>query len=152
MGKLGTRGYCGDAVCSLFRKEFPNYDISERKDIACNYLKEEQKILAQSQLLDTKEYLETVKDFVAFIGKNLEIIENPNTSMPCLPKVEIENHVNYYHQGRMDDIRNELNNLYSEDREKRLIQELNEDFVNEDLYPCEIKIVKGWIEQWKQRM
>ena len=67
-----------------------------------------------------------------------------------MPKVEMESHVQYYHQGKMDDFQNELKEPYSAEREKALQQELNAAFIKEDLYPREIKIVKGWIERWKQ--
>ncbi len=147
IGKLGEWGYCSDIIWGLFRKE--QYDMSEWKSFVCNCLKNEQEALVQSRLLDIKEYLETVEDFAAFIGKNIEIIENHNASVPRMPKVEIEAHVTHYHQGKMDDFQNELHEPYSAEREKTVQQELNDAFIEEDLYLCEIKMVKGWMEQWK---
>lgn len=150
VGKLGEWGYCNGAIWGLFQREGTNYNQSEWESFVCANLKKEQETLARSRLLDTKEYLETVEDFAAFIGKNIEIIENHNASVPRMPKVEIETHVIYYHQGKMDDLKEELQEPYSVEREKIVQQELNEAFREEDLYPREIKTVKGWIEQWKQ--
>ena len=147
IGQLSRWGYCSDMVWGLFRKGRPDFDTSEWKPIVCECLKKEQESMARSRLLDIKEYLETVETFAAFIGKNIEIIENPKASMSRLPKVQIKEHVEYVHQGKMDDLRNELNEPYSADREEEVQRELEEAFRNDDLYPCEIKIVKGWMEQ-----
>ena len=50
----------------------------------------------------------------------------------------------------MDDFQNELEEPYNAEREKALKQELNAAFTKEDLFPCEIKVVKRGMEQWKQ--
>ena len=150
IGQLSRWGYCSDMVWGLFRKGRPDFDTSEWKPIVCECLKKEQETMAQSRLLDIKEYLETVENFAAFIGKNIEIIENPKASMPRLPKVQIKGHVKYVHQGKMDDLQNELNEPYSADRKRKVQQELDEAFQNEDLWPHEIKIVKEWMERWEK--
>ena len=150
IGKLVEWGYCSGEIRDLLLNAKEDVGRQEWRPVICECLKKEQEALVQSRLLDTQEYLETVEDFAAFIGKNIEIIENHNASLPRMPKVEMESHVQYYHQGKMDDFQNELKEPYSAEREKALQQELNAAFIKEDLYPREIKIVKGWIERWKQ--
>lgn len=150
IGKLVEWGYCGGEIRDLLLNAKEDVGRQEWRPVICECLKKEQEALVQSRLLDTQEYLETVEDFAAFIGKNIEIIENHNASLSRMPKVKMESHVQYYHQGKMDDFDKELKKPYSADREKALQQELNAAFIKEDLYPREIKIVKGWIERWKQ--
>ena len=150
IGKLVEWGYCSGEIRDLLLNAKEDVGRQEWRPVICECFKKEQETLAQSRLIDTQEYLETVADFAAFIGKNIEIIENHNASVPRMPKVKMESHVQYYHQGKMDDFQNELKEPYSAEREKALQQELNAAFIKEDLYPREIKIVKGWIERWKQ--
>ena len=150
IGKLVEWGYCSDMIRDLLLNVKEDAGRQEWKSAICEYLEKEQEALAQSRLIDTQEYLETVEDFAAFIGKNIEIIENHNASLSRMPKVEMESHVQYYHQGKMDDFQNELKEPYSAEREKAVQQELNAAFTKEDLFPCEIKVVKRGMEQWKQ--
>lgn len=150
IGKLVEWGYCSGEIRDLLLNAKEDVGRQEWRPVICECLKKEQEALVQSRLLDTQEYLETVADFAAFIGKNIEIIENHNASVPRMPKVKMESHVKYYHQGKMDDFQNDLEEPYSMERKKAVQQELNDAFSEEDLYPREIKIVKGWIERWKQ--